>query len=403
MNTIVKPADIDTRQPISTAQALADAPAERPAEPSATSPAPNEAAGAKPRFRLGRLLRTAAAIGALGAAAFFGWQYWTVWRFEQSTDDAYVQADVVFIAPKVAGYLRTVNVEDNQPVKAGDVLATIDPRDYQAAVDQATADVAEASATIDSDKAQLQEQLAVIQEAQATITSDQAAATFADLNDKRFGTLARDGFGTLENAQQAASQTAQATAQIARDKAALLAAEKQVDTLDAAIEQAKATLAHNKAVLDQARLNLGYTVLRAPVDGVVGARTLRVGQYVQPGTDLLAVVPLQSTYIVANYKETQLAGVKPGQSVGIAIDTFPGVSVRGTVDSLAPASGEEFALLPPDNATGNFTKIVQRIPVKITIDRTDPLAGQLRPGMSVTTTIEVGGSPSTATTASHNG
>ncbi len=402
MNTIVKPADLDTRQPVSTALALADAPAERPAEPSATPPASSDAAGAKPRFGLGRLLRTAAAIGAFGAAAFFGWQYWTVWRVQQSTDDAYVQADVVFIAPKVAGYLHTVNVEDNQPVKAGDVLATIDPRDYQAAVDQATADVAEASATIDSDKAQLQEQLAVIQEAQATITSDQAAATFADLNDKRFGTLARDGFGTLENAQQAASQTAQATAQIARDKAALLAAEKQVDTLDAAIEQAKATLAHNRAVLDQAKLNLGYTVLRAPVDGVIGARTLRVGQYVQPGTDLLAVVPLQSTYIVANYKETQLAGVKPGQPVGIAIDTFPGVSVRGTVDSLAPASGEEFALLPPDNATGNFTKIVQRIPVKITIDRTDPLAGQLRPGMSVTTTIEVGGSPSTAA-APHNG
>jgi membrane fusion protein (multidrug efflux system) len=141
-------------------------------------------------------------------------------------------------------------------------------------------------------------------------------------------------------------------------------------------------------------LNLDYTVLRAPVDGVVGMRQLRVGLYVQPGTQLLAVVPLANTYVVANYKETQLADVEPGQPVRIDVDTFAGTPVRGTVASIAPASGQEFSLLPPDNATGNFTKIVQRIPVKIAIDRTDPLAGRLLPGMSVTTTIEVGHSPS---------
>ena len=165
---------------------------------------------------------------------------------------------------------------------------------------------------------------------------------------------------------------------------------KQVDTLNAQLSESQATLDHNRAVLTQAELNLGYTVLRAPVDGAVGSRTVRVGLYVQPGMLLLAVVPLQATYVVANYKETQLADVRPGQPVSIDVDTFAGTSVHGIVDSIAPASGQEFALLPPDNATGNFTKIVQRIPVKIAIDRTDPLAGRLLPGMSVTATIKIG-------------
>lgn len=334
-----------------------------------------------------------ASVMALCAVAYVGWEYWTVWRFEQSTDDAYVQADVVAIAPEVAGYIAAVQVDDNQHVKAGDVLATIDPRDYQAAVDQAKADVAEAQATIASTKAQLGEQHALIDEANAAVQADQATQTYAQQNNQRFGTLAKSGYGTVQDAQQAASQIASADAVVAKDKAALEAARKQVDTLNAELGEANATLQHNQAALDQAELNLGYTVLRAPVDGVVGMRELRTGLYVQPGTQLLAVVPLAQTYIVANYKETQLAGVRPGQAVRIDVDTFAGQPVRGTVDSIAPASGQEFALLPPDNATGNFTKIVQRIPVKIAIDRTDPLAGRLLPGMSVTTTIVVGQAP----------
>jgi membrane fusion protein, multidrug efflux system len=334
-----------------------------------------------------------AAAALLGIAAWSGWQYWTVWRFEEATDDAYVQADIVAIAPQVAGYLASVAVSDNQHVKAGDILAAIDPRDYQAALDQAKADVAGAEAAIASIEAQLGEQQALIEEATATLDADRAAETYARQNNKRFGTLADTGYGTVQNAEQAASQIAEASALVAKDKAALDATQAQVATLDAQLAGARATLQHNKAVQEQAELNLGYTVLRAPVDGVVGMRQLRVGLYVQPGTQLLAVVPLADTYVVANYKETQLADVKTGQPVRIDVDTFAGTPVRGTVESIAPASGQEFSLLPPDNATGNFTKIVQRIPVKIAIDRTDPLAGRLLPGMSVTTTIEVGRSP----------
>ena len=336
------------------------------------------------------ILIGAVAALALCAATYAGWEYWTVWRFQETTDDAYVQADIVTIAPKVTGYLATVSVADNQHVKAGDVLAIIDQRDFQASVDQAKADVAVAQAAISSIKAQLDEQHALIDEANATIKADEATAVFAEQNNQRFGTLAKSGYGTVQDAQQAASQIASANALVAKDRAALQAAQTEIEALDAELAQADATLRHNQAALDLAELNLGYTVLRAPVDGVVGMRQLRVGLYVQPGMQLLAVVPLAQTYIVANYKETQLADVRMGQPVSIEVDTFGGVSVRGTVDSIAPASGQEFALLPPDNATGNFTKIVQRIPVKIAIDRTDPLAGRLLPGMSVTTTIDVG-------------
>lgn len=340
-----------------------------------------------------RVMFAVAGIAVIGVGAWVGWEYWTAWRFEETTDDAYVRADIVTIAPQVAGYLADVAVSDNQHVKAGDILATIDPRLYQAAVDQAKADVAGAEAAIDSIKAQLGEQQALIDEATATLDADKAAETYARQNNKRFGTLADMGYGSVQNAEQAASQIAAASALVAKDKAALNAAQAQVGTLNAQLAGAKATLQHNKAVQTQAELNLGYTVLRAPVDGVVGMRQLRVGLYVQPGTQLLAVVPVANTYVVANYKETQLADVVPGQPVRIDVDTFAGTPVRGTVESIAPASGQEFSLLPPDNATGNFTKIVQRIPIKIAIDRTDPLAGRLLPGMSVTATIELGRAP----------
>ncbi|MFG1463172.1 HlyD family secretion protein [Xanthobacter sp. DSM 24535] len=358
---------------------LKSSPLPSPAEPALPIP--------KRQGRLRLALKLLAAAGLVVGVTYAGYEYWTSWRFEVSTDDAYVQADIVSIAPQVAGYLRTVEVTDNQPVKQGQVLATIDPRDYQAAVDQAEADVAEAKASIEDHRAQISEQQAQIGEARAQIDADQATLTFAQQNEQRFGTLAHDGYGSVQTAQQATSQIGQAQAQVAHDKAALDAAQKQVDILQAQLAEAQATLGHNQAVLEKAKLDLGYTVLRAPADGVVGARTLRVGQFVQPGTQLLAVVPLQATYIVANYKETQLTHVGAGQKVAISVDTFPGTLVHGSVQSLAPASGQEFALLPPDNATGNFTKIVQRIPVRIAIDPTDPLAGLLRPGMSVTTTI----------------
>jgi membrane fusion protein (multidrug efflux system) len=200
--------------------------------------------------------------------------------------------------------------------------------------------------------------------------------------------LAATGSGSAQNAQQAVSRYAVATASVQRDNAALVSAVRQVDVLKAGLAQAEATLAGSLAALRQAELNLSYTAISAPVDGVVGNRTLRVGQYVQAGTQLMAVVPTESAYVVGNFKETQLTNVRAGQKVEIKVDSFPDAAINGHVDSISPASGLEFSLLPPDNATGNFTKIVQRIPVKIVLDRQASLTGKLRPGMSVTPTID---------------
>jgi membrane fusion protein (multidrug efflux system) len=191
----------------------------------------------------------------------------------------------------------------------------------------------------------------------------------------------------VQAAQAAVAKIAADRAAIVRDTAALTAAQKQVDLIKADLAQAQATVAHDEAVQRQAEFNLSYASITAPVDGVVGNRTLRVGQFVQAGTQLMAVVPLAGAYIVANFKETQLTDVKPGQKVAIDVDMFPGVKVEGHVDSIAPASGQEFALLPPDNATGNFTKVVQRVPVRIALESGQSLAGALRPGMSVVPTI----------------
>ncbi|MFG1399485.1 HlyD family secretion protein [Xanthobacter sp. VTT E-85237] len=344
---------------------------------------------APPRRSRKRLLAGVALLAVLAGGGYFGWHYWTVGRFQESTDDAYVQADVVTVAPKVGGYIGAVLVGDNETVHKGQVLARIDDRDYQVALDQAQADVSGAKADIANIEALLDQQNAVIDGARATLDTDKANETFAEQDSTRYNTLAKSGFGSLQNAQQATAKIAAAKATVQKDEASLVAAQKQVNTLNAQLDKAKATLAHNQALLQQAQLNLSYTQIVAPEDGVVGNRSLRVGQFVQAGTQLMALVPLQGAYIIANFKETQLTDVRKGQKVSIEVDTFPGAEVTGRVDSVAPASGQVFALLPPDNATGNFTKIVQRIPVKITIDPQGPLAGRLRPGMSVVPTVTV--------------
>lgn len=352
------------------------------------------------------MLYAAAGIFIVVIGGYFAWQYWSVWRFEESTDDAYVQADIVPIAPQVAGYIDTVLVNDNQRVRSGEVLATLDSRGYVDELNQAKAELAQAEANIDEISAQLREQGALIDEAQATLQTDQPSEVFAQLNSQRFGDMQRSGSGSLQRAQQAASAAKSTEAVVAKDKAALDAAEKEVDTLNASLAAAQAKLDRTKAALAQAQLNLEYTTLRSPTDGVVGSRMLRVGLFAQPGSQLLAIVPVEAAFVVANFKETQLAAIRPGQKVDIEVDTFAGTPVRGFVESIAPASGQEFSLLPPDNATGNFTKIVQRIPVKITIDKTDPLAGRLLPGMSVTVTIRSKGTrllPSPETITKSNG
>jgi membrane fusion protein (multidrug efflux system) len=351
----------------------------------AASETPAAAPKASKKDRIRRLLMAGAAVAVLAGASWYGYDYWTVGRFEVSTDDAYVKADNTTIAPKVSGYLHEVLVGDNEKVKAGQVLARIDDRDYAVALEQSRADVAAADAAVASKRAQLDVQQSIIDAAKATLDVDTASATFTKQENKRYTDLAATGYGSVQNAQSAQSRDASAVAAIARDKANIASAINQVELLKAELSQAIAAVARAKAVLGQAELNLSYTTIVAPIDGVVGNRTLRAGQYVQAGTQLMSLVPAAGAYVIANYKETQLTDVKAGQPVDLEVDMFPGQVVHGHVDSLAPASGQEFALLPPDNATGNFTKVVQRIPVKIALDSASVA---LRPGMSVIPTIQ---------------
>jgi membrane fusion protein, multidrug efflux system len=349
-----------------------------------------EKASQMPRSRLSlkRLLAWAAAFVAVAAAAYYGYYYWTTGRFLVSTDDAYVAAHSVLISPKVSGYLSETPVDDNQRVHFGEVVARIDPRDYQTALDQARANLVAAQASIDTLNQQIGQQKLAIEEANQLVASDRAALLFSQQDLERYTMLAKAGAGSVQRAQEAQADIREKQAALQHDTAGIGFAAKQISVFVAQLAQAEAASSQQEATVHQAELNLSYTTITSPVDGTVGDRTLRVGQYVQAGTQLMAIVPLQAVYITANYKETQLTDVRPGQPVTIDIDTFPGVTVHGHVDSLGPASGEEFALLPPDNATGNFTKIVQRIPVKIDVDAGDPLAGELRPGMSVEPTID---------------
>jgi membrane fusion protein, multidrug efflux system len=340
------------------------------------------------RLHLRSVLAAAGALALLVVAGFYGDYYWTTGRFLVSTDDAYVQAHSVLISPRISGYISEVPVDDNQSVKAGEVVARIDPRDYQTALDQARANVAAAQASINTLNQQIAQQKLVVEQDRQQVVSDQAALVFSQQDFQRYTQLAKTGYGTVQRAQQAQADITERQAAVQHDTTVVAAAEKQIDVFEGQLAQANAALAQQQAMEHQAELNLSYTTITSPVDGTVGVRTLRVGEYVQAGTQLMAIAPLQAVYVVANYKETQLSDVQPGQLVTIDIDTFPGTTVHGHVDSLAPASGQEFALLPPDNATGNFTKIVQRIPVKIDIDKNEPLLGRLRPGMSVEPTID---------------
>jgi membrane fusion protein, multidrug efflux system len=354
----------------------------------AVEPAASQSASLRQRRRFAkRAVMTLGLVAGTAAGAYYGNDYWTTGRFLVSTDDAYVTADSTIVAPKVSGYVAKVLVEDNQPVTAGEVLARIDDRDFRAALDQARADVTAAVASVQNFGAEINLQGAEIAQAKAQIASTQASLTFAEADAERYRDLMKAGAGTVQRAQQTEATRAESSAQLVRDEAALSSAERKIAVLTTAREQAEAQADRARAAAHQAELNLSYTTITAAVGGTVGARSLRVGQYVTAGTQLMAVVPLHAVYIVANFKETQITDVRQNQPVEVEVDSYPGVKLRGRVDSLAPASGLEFALLPPDNATGNFTKIVQRIPVKIVFD--DPASGSvLRAGMSVEPIID---------------
>jgi membrane fusion protein (multidrug efflux system) len=340
------------------------------------------------RWPVRQVLAALAALIVLTGSGYYGHYYWTTGRYLVSTDDATVDADSVVISPRIPGYLVDVAVEDNQPVHAGQILARIDDRDYRTAVAGARANVDSAQAAMQHSQQQIDQQQLTVVAANAAVATDQAALIFSRQQYSRYAGLARIGAATVQDQQQWQADTSEKEAALARDTAQVSVARKQIDVFGSSLDQAKAVRAQQQTVLHQVELNLGYATITAPVDGTVGDRTLRVGQYVQAGTELMEVVPLSAVYVTANYKETELTNVRPGQPVSIAVDMFPGVAVHGVINSIAPASGEEFSLLPPDNATGNYTKIVQRIPVKITIDPHDRLLGRLRPGMSVEPTVD---------------
>jgi membrane fusion protein (multidrug efflux system) len=365
---------------------------ERPREHDERPPDPVEEA----RRRRRRWL-IIAVVGALLliAAAGFAWYWFSTLRWLESTDDAYTQADAVVIAPKVAGYVGDLMVTDNQRVKAGETLLRIDPRDYRTALAQAQANVAAAEADIANIDAQTTMQQAQIDQVHSDIASAQAALTFSQQNYARYATLARTGAGTVQQAQQSQSDLRTKEAALNRSQAELKAATDQVAVLRTQRQKSVATLAQDRAQLDQGRINLDYTTVKSPVDGAVGDRSVQQGQYVQVGDRLMSIVPMaKAIYVVANFKETEIERMFRGESVDLTIDTFPGVDFKGTVDSLAPGSGAQFALLPPENATGNFTKIVQRVPVKITLhDVPQQRLDQLRPGLSVVATVDVRTAP----------
>lgn len=315
----------------------------------------------------------------------------------QRTNDAFIAADYSVVAPKISGFISEVLVEDNQQVKAGDLLAKIDDRDLQTALAASEAEVQAAVARRDEASALLQRQESVIARAKAALLVSQAAVTFAEQERTRYEHLAGAGAGTVQNAQQARTRIDTANAQHTSAGATLAAERKQVDILVAQQHSAQAALQRAEAAHDQARLQLSYTHIVAPIDGTVGERALRVGNYVVPGSKLLSLVPLEQAYILGNFQETQLTHVSVGQAVQVRVDTYPDQLLKAHVDSIAPATGVTFAAVRPDNATGNFTKVVQRIPVKIVLDPGQPLVERLRVGMSVEASIDTTSLPETAT------
>ena len=348
------------------------------------------------RWSRKRLALAGAALLLAAGGGWYGYDWWTVGRFIESTEDAYVGGDVTVIAPKVAGFIAEVAVTDNQQVHAGDLLVKLDDRDYRAALAKAVAAVAGQQASLANLEATRHLQEATISEAQAELASTAAEVVRAKYDVDRYRALTQDQFASAQRYQQAEADHRKAVAADAKARAALDAASRQLEVIDTQKQQAQAALAGAFADRDTAQLNLGYTELRAPVDGTVGNRSARVGAYATVGSQLVALVPARGLWVDANFKENQLARLSAGLSATIVADVLPGEVFRGHVASLAPATGAVFSVLPAENATGNFTKIVQRVPVRILLEDDAGTLGRLRPGLSVTAAVDERGTRETA-------
>jgi membrane fusion protein (multidrug efflux system) len=338
--------------------------------------------------------------GALAFGGYEGYGWWTNGRFMVSTEDAYVQADITILSAKVSGYVQSVAVTNNQSVKAGDLIAKIDDGDYRFALQSARDRLATQQSAVTRIGRQIEAGRASVAQAQAQIAAAKAEAERAESDYSRQQQLARSDFtsrAALENAK-AARDRAQANVQSA--EAAFAAAKANVDVLAAQQNEAQRVAAEQQTAVEKAERDLTFTEIRAPVDGVIGNKAMEVGTYVQPGARLAALVPMTSVHVDANFKETQLASLKVGQKVHIEVDAFPDADVVGTVESVSPASGAVFSLLPPENATGNFTKIVQRVPVRVSVNPEIVQQGILRPGLSVVVDVDTRTSADTEKTAS---
>lgn len=324
----------------------------------------------------------------LVAGIYGGSQWWRVWRFQQSTDDAYVESDISLISPKIEGYIKEVRVEDNQHVKTGDVLFIIDDSDFAAKVAAAQAAVDGEVASVATFETRHDHQVAMINQAEAMVASANAELNRANLDQKRYISLVTSEVATKQRYETAEADATKAAANLLRAKAALEAEKQQLALIDSEKHEEQAKREQARAALRLAQNDLDNTVIRAPVDGVIGNRAGQVGQYVKAGTQVALLVPLPKVYVTANFKETQLTRMRPGQPVEISVDAYPDQVIEGKLESFAPASGAEFSLLPPDNATGNFTKIVQRVPVRIAVSTDGPLSSLLRPGLSVVVNVD---------------
>ena len=365
--------------------------ARRPDAPAADAAAPTKSDSAKPAPRAGRRRRAlfgAVAAVLLAAGGWYGYHYLTVGRYLVSTDDAYVRADATTLAAKVAGYVASIAVAANSPVHAGQVIARIDDGDYQLAAQAARDKVATQQATVGRIGQQIAAAQAAVMQARAQLASARAVETRTASELKRQQALASKEFASRQTLEQAQSSHDQAIAAVQSAQAAVASAIANVGVLEAQQQEAEHQLKELKTAQAKAERDLSFTVIRAPVDGVIGNRAMQVGGYVQPGQRLAAVVPLSGVYIDANFKETQVASLRPGQPVEVSVDALPDHTITGTVASMSPASGSVFSLLPPDNATGNFTKIVQRLPVRIQLPASVTDKRLLRPGMSVVVSVD---------------
>jgi membrane fusion protein, multidrug efflux system len=360
-------------------------------------PAQSESAAKGPSKR--RAILAGTLIAALGIGGYYGYYWMTEGRYLVSTDDAYVKADLSVIAAKVAGIVMRVPVKDNTSVHAGDVLAQIDDRDYKIAVDSARNKAATQDATIERLKQQIGAQRAVIDQAKAQVASAKAGLVRASADFERAQELAQKEFGSRQKLDLARAERDQGQAAVRSAEASQASAEANLSVLTAQVKEAESVRAELQSSLDKALLDLSFSTVKAAFSGVVGNKVVQVGQYVQPGTRLLSLVPLDTAYIEANYKETQLDGIRPGQPAEVAVDAASGRVYRGVVESIAPASGSQYSLLPPENATGNFTKIVQRVPVRIRVEGEAIRDGVLRPGLSVVTYVNTKGTAEPASGA----